>query len=328
MYFLGIDGGGTKTQFALCDELGHVLHSLRMQSFSLAQAGEEGVLTLLRGAVSRLLGEAGLSPLDAGQIDAVCWGVPGWGESGALEESMTRVARACFGGSMPMLLCNDAQVAWAGSFAMRPGINVVAGTGAIAFGMDARGNHARCGGWGFALSDEGSGLWLGRKLIELFCKQADGRIPERGPLYAAVRAHFGMEDDFEIVEQVEQAYYPYRDKMASLQMVLLEAARAGDRSAVGCYREAGREIALNALGVRSRLVFEGGVNVSYSGGIFQVGPLIFDSFSQTLSQAGCALVQPIAPPWIGALMLALSLTGKDTAAAVEALSRAHEAVSK
>lgn len=51
---------------------------------------------------------------------------------------------------------NDSQAAWAGSLACQPGVNIVAGTGAIGFGVDANGNMARASGWGPFCGDEGS----------------------------------------------------------------------------------------------------------------------------------------------------------------------------
>lgn len=318
MNVLGIDGGGTKTLLALCDERGENIHTLELPTFALAQHGEEGVREMLSSGAARLLEEAGLPGALTSRIAAYSYGVPGLGESVEKDAAMERAIRACFG-DLPGIICNDSQVAWAGSFAMRPGINVVAGTGAIAFGMDDHGRTARCGGWGYYFSDEGSGYWLGRKLMEVFCKQADGRIPERGPLYTLVHEHFATEDDFRIVELAESEYMPRRDKVASLQKVLFAAAEAGDASAIDCYRQAGREIALNVRGVRGQLLFDGEVNVSYSGGIFRVGPLVMESFAETLARDGCTIIKPVAPPWVGALMLALALLPGDPMPARERL---------
>lgn len=320
MVVLGIDAGGTKIHYSLCNEQGGVLHSLVLPSPSLMHDGEEGLLARLRGDIRRLLQEAGLPDTIRQTISAVCYGAPGYGESETIDAAMARIAGTCFG-SIPLLLCNDAQVGWAGSFALKPGINVVAGTGAIAFGMDRFGSVARCGGWGYAFSDEGSGYWLGRKTMELFCKQADGRLPLRGPLYDLVRKAFSETNDFRIVEIAEQAFLPYRDKTASLQLILLEAARAGDETAIASYKQAGREIAMNVRGVRAKLSFDGEAPVSYSGGIFKVGPLVMDSFHDALRADGCTLVSPIAAPWIGSLMLALSLTPGDHTDAIVTLSQ-------
>ena len=51
---------------------------------------------------------------------------------------------------------HDAVTALMGATEGRPGIIVIAGTGSICFGMNARGETARSGGWGYVFGDEGS----------------------------------------------------------------------------------------------------------------------------------------------------------------------------
>ena len=70
---------------------------------------------------------------------------------------------------------NDSVVGWAGSLGLSSGINLVAGTGSIAYGRNDAGEEARAGGWDERFSDEGSCYWLGMKSLELFSKESDGR---------------------------------------------------------------------------------------------------------------------------------------------------------
>jgi len=321
MNVLGIDAGGTKTVFSLCNQKGEVLCTLLRPSSALPQIGEEAQRELLREGMLATLAEAGLSPQEPFEdLSAVCFGAPCWGESKIGDEAMRRsMGRIC--GNVPWLICNDAQVAWAGSFALRPGINIVAGTGAMAFGVDASGEMARCGGWGEHFADEGSGYWLGKRMLSLFCKEADGRLP-KAALYPLVREHFYLSDDYDITEAVLNDWLPYRSKVAGLQMLLLEAARRGDGNAIDCYCEAGREIAMNVKGILEKLDFSAGAEVSYSGGIFKVGAWVMDSFRQALRDYGCKLVHPLAPPWVGALMTALQIIGADMPAALAQLIEA------
>ena len=75
---------------------------------------------------------------------------------------------------------------WAGALAGEDGINIVAGTGSIAYG-EYRGRSARAGGWGELFSDEGSAYWLAREGLRLFSRMSDGRAP-RGALYGTCGA--------------------------------------------------------------------------------------------------------------------------------------------
>ncbi|WP_243635531.1 N-acetylglucosamine kinase [Kocuria tytonicola] len=45
------------------------------------------------------------------------------------------------------------------------GIALIAGTGSVAWGVDASGREVRAGGWGYLLGDEGSGYWIGREAV-------------------------------------------------------------------------------------------------------------------------------------------------------------------
>ena len=334
MITLGIDGGGTKTIFSLCDEEGQILCTLHRPTVALPQVSEEDQRQALLEGLHACLQEAELAagakkkssrnpPPKKDEIvrsvSAVCFGAPLWGESEARDEAMRRNMNEVFR-DIPWLICNDAQVAWAGSFGLRPGINILAGTGAMAFGMDSHGNTARCGGWGEHFADEGSGYWLGMRMLSLFCKEADGRVA-KGALYPLVRERFHLRNDFDIAKAVLQDVLPDRTRVADLQLLLLEAARQGDENAIACYREAGCEIALNVEGILKKLDFSGGAEVSYSGGIFKAGALVMDSFRQTLEARGCILTRPLAPPWAGALMLALQLVKGDSTEVLDRLTQ-------
>ena len=62
----------------------------------------------------------------------------------------------------------DMDIAMQAAFGAGAGVIVIAGTGSVAFGRDAQGNTARAGGWGFAISDEGSGCNTAVDFSQLF----------------------------------------------------------------------------------------------------------------------------------------------------------------
>lgn len=320
MLALGIDSGGSKTIFALCDTDGNNIGMIETPTIAITQNDEGEMREGLNAGIDALAAASGARRADIGSI---CFGMPCYGESDTRDEIIRRVSKDV-AQDIPYYLCNDSEVAWAGSFALEPGINIVAGTGTIAFGVDTDGTRARCGGWGYQFSDEGSGYWLGLRLLELFCKQSDGRIPERGPLYDIMRKKFSLKNDFEIIDIAEQQYTPYRDRVASLQLLLLEAAKQGDASAIAAYAEAGQEIALNVSGIIRKLDFAGEIRISYSGGIFKVGALVLDSFQKALEGHRCVLCEPLAPPWAGSLLLALQRIAMASPETIEAILRQKE----
>ena len=87
-----------------------------------------------------------------------------------------------------------------GILGLSSGINLVAGTGSIAYGRNDAGEEARAGGWDERFSDEGSCYWLGMKSLELFfSKESDGRA-EKGALLEIFRNRFELKCDFDIID--------------------------------------------------------------------------------------------------------------------------------
>jgi N-acetylglucosamine kinase-like BadF-type ATPase len=60
---------------------------------------------------------------------------------------------------------SDAEAAYLGALGDGAGVLLLAGTGSMALGRDARGRWARAGGWGPLLGDEGSAFWIGRQWL-------------------------------------------------------------------------------------------------------------------------------------------------------------------
>ena len=266
-------------------------------SASWRENGIDTVIGNIREAVDELV------PRARGGIGGIALGLPCYGESAEGDIALRAAAGAAFP-SVPLHLTNDVEVGWAGSLALAPGINVVAGTGSIAYGKDAAGNAARSGGWDEFFSDEGSGYWLGRKMMQLFSKQADGRVP-RGALYGIVRGEFSLGEDLDFIDLIRTRYLGRRESVAGLQILLERAALAGDESARALYREAAGELCALAFAVRDQLDFPPeGFLVSCSGGVFKAGELIAPIFREALERGGARMVAPRCTPAEGAALMA------------------------
>ena len=299
--FIGVDCGGTETSFAVAERSGKIIGTLASIGGSYKEVGIERAVSSLYDNVARCLAEAGAAPAD---LSGVCFGLPCVGESVKGDRELTAAVKERFG-SIPVIVLNDAEVGWAGSLAMEPGINIVSGTGSIGYGKDMGGNSARCGGWNEVFGDEGSCFWLGRKTMELFSKQADGRLP-KGPLYSLISATFSLSEDFAFIDVMENDYLPYRDKVASMQLLLEQAALQGDVSAKEQYARAADELAGIVSGVAARLRLDKPFPVSYSGGLFKAGDLIMRPFGERVSSLGGSLREPLLSPTRGAVLLAFS----------------------
>ncbi len=304
-YILGIDGGGTKTAFELADLFGKPVSTHSGTGISYRQHGYEKVLSTITEGRERCLAAAKASPED---VLAVCVGLPCYGEYPENDKEIVPMIRERLAPAR-MLVVNDTEVAWAGSLACRPGINVVAGTGSIAFAQNAQNETGRCGGWSSVYGDEGSAYWAGIKTMELFMKEADGRKP-KGACYTVVCEALSLSDDIAFVALMSEQYLPYRDKVAAMQLLLEKAALAGDEAAKAVYLAAAEELALLVDGLRGRLAFPEGFLVSYSGGMFKAGDLILPAFIKRVQAMGGKVLPPAHTPVHGAVLLAQNMLEK------------------
>lgn len=299
-YYIGIDGGGSKTIFAIADESGKILGKIQAGSAFYKQIGEDGVIELLRNGVKEV---CAFAEGEHTEIASVCFGMPAWGESPVNDKVIEEKILSTFS-EWNIHIVNDCEVGWAGSLLAEPGINIVAGTGSIAFGKNEDGQTARCGGWSEWFSDEGSGYWLGMKCVQLFSRQSDGR-DEKGPLYDIIRNALKLSDDMDIVDLFEAEYLHKRDRIASLQKLLLQAANEGDVYAIGAYEQAAKELYDIVCGVKKKIFAGKDCMVSCSGGIFKTGDVIRKPFEKLLEDYGMHLTEAKAEPYVGAVLLAM-----------------------
>jgi N-acetylglucosamine kinase-like BadF-type ATPase len=305
--FLGIDGGGTKTEFLLIDEAGRVLATHRSGSAYYLEIGLDALRAMLCGGIRATLTQASFGD---SQPDFAFIGLPAYGEDSAMLPRLDGMAANAL--STERYRCgNDMVCGWAGALAGRDGINIVAGTGSIAYGeFEAR--HARAGGWGELFSDEGSAYWIAREGLTLFSHMSDGQVP-KSALYELVCAHFQLGTDLDLCARVYGPPPLERSALASLASLVTQAARAGDAAAGHLLERAGQALASLVDAVREQLNVPSNVvlPVSYSGGLFRPASLLLPLFETALRSGtrSYELVAPSLPPVAGAALYAAKLGG-------------------
>jgi N-acetylglucosamine kinase-like BadF-type ATPase len=170
-YFLGIDGGGTKTLCAVGDE-SKLLATATAGPSNVLRVGEAQARESLHQSVRQACAAAGITPA---QVTNTCVGA-----AGAARPQVAETVRRILAEILPSIkapstinVVGDMQIGLEAAFGAGPGVLVIAGTGSIAYGRDAHGNTARAGGWGFAISDEGSAHWIGRAAAAALVRDMD-----------------------------------------------------------------------------------------------------------------------------------------------------------
>ena len=318
-FFLGCDGGGTKTGFVVVTGEGRLAASLAAPStyyLSSHSRGIELVGEVLAEAVPAICSQAGIAPDD---IRFAFFGLPGYGEVRADVPRLDAAAADAL--RHDRFRCdNDMLCGWAGSLAGADGINVIAGTGSMTYGRRAgsgggartgAGAGVRVGGWGELFGDEGSGYWIGVQALRAFTKMSDGRAG-RGPLHDVLSREMGLDADIDLIALVLHRWRGARQEIAALAPAVREAAISGDRYAQAILADAAAELVTLVDATRRRLGFEPGeaVPVSYSGGIFAM-PEVLQAFLAGISvlPASYRVTRPRYPPVIGAALYAATLAG-------------------
>lgn len=304
--YLGVDGGGTKTAFLLLTSEGDVLATVEGPSSYHLEHGFPHVENVFIEGVAALTASTGIRPE---QIGFAFFAIPGYGEASGEIRRLDALPAAALGHDR--YRCgNDMIAGWAGSLAASDGINVVAGTGSMAYGERA-GRGSRVGGWGELFGDEGSAYWIGLRALNAFSRMSDGRLP-RTLLYERIRAAAGVETDLDVIDLVLTRWDRSRGRIASLAPTVTTAAAGGDPTAGAILRRAAGHLTDLVDATRRVLGFRAGetVPVSYSGGVFR-SDAVRSGFAAGLRgrSPDFDLRPPRFPPHVGAALYAAKLSG-------------------
>ncbi len=318
---LGVDGGGTKTEFVLIDREGHVAAQHRESGAYHLQIGVDGLRGVIDRGLAALFGKLAISG-DA--IEYAFFGLPAYGEDNAVQPRLDALPADLLG-HRRYRCGNDMVSTWAGSLGGEDGIGIVAGTGSIGYGERA-GRSARAGGWGEQFSDEGSAYWIAIQGLNAFSRMSDGRMP-RGPLHKILVREFRLTADLELCAFLTTGEGMTRDRIASFCPLVARAVDEGDEQARAIFKSAGRELAAIAGSIRTALGYVAGerVPLSYSGGVFETGEKILAPLRRSLSEqsADFDLRKPLLPPGAGAALYAARDCGRPLDVGAIARLRRH-----
>ena len=166
-YYIGIDGGGTKTICELFDSNKNSIASVLMPTVHPAQTDKEGAVSILTLAKEKLI----LNIKDLEYDLKVGAGLGGYGIDKEYRKKLEDEFSSVF---EEFRLYSDAYAAMLGALGGDDGILIIAGTGSIGFAKVGN-NTYRCGGFGYRYGDEGSAYSIGRELISIAMKEYDGR---------------------------------------------------------------------------------------------------------------------------------------------------------
>lgn len=298
-YFIGIDGGGTKTIGCLISAQGEYLATAQAGPTNYLRKNETQIIEQIIELINTLKSKAGITAVS--QI-ALGIGLSGLGA----EEPRKRIREllAMQNCAQHIATESDAAATLAGAFTGGAGVILIAGTGSIAYGKSIDGKIYRAGGWGYLLGPEGGGFDIGRNGIAAALEDWDGR-GEHTILRQKLEAYFKVKSINEAVPEI-YVNYATRGALAKFAPLVFTAARSGDKVAINIIENAAKRLAAHLCALAPKLKIAGDLKLALSGNIFKSKSQLLPTMQKLWADAGCqiCIVEPQFPAEIGALMLA------------------------
>ncbi len=269
-FFLGIDGGGTKTRCLIGDETSQ-LGTGSSSSSKVQRVGEACARDAMAAALHEACVQTGISPR---QIVRTCAGI-----TGAARPEIARVMRDLLASVIEgqIEIVGDIEIAFEDAFDIAPGVIVIAGTGSIAYGRNPGGEITRAAGWGYPVSDEGSGQWIGSEAVRASLRAYDGG--RRPDLLNKLMDELGASNFEDFIVRLNA--YPSVD-FATLFPAVLVASNNSDQIACDVLSRAGSELADMAGVVMDRLFSGRAVSIATHGGVFANSGIVRKCFAKAI----------------------------------------------
>jgi N-acetylglucosamine kinase-like BadF-type ATPase len=288
--FAGVDGGGTKTHAVVMDGKDNILGEGHAGPSNPLRVGITVAAAAIREAIDRACAAARIRRSEIVAIEIGLAGARRKELSARMEEALRTL------GIRELEVVGDAEIALFGATDGEPGVVVIAGTGSVSCGINARRRSVRAGGWGPMAGDEGGGSWISRRALSAIAHAADGRGPETALTTAACSYfHVTTADDL-----ATALYAPTmtNERIAGFARLVIEAAKDDDQVAREIITEAGRELGIAAAAVIRGLKMEQErFQVAFVGGVFAAGEMVLEALRNEVERV--APKAYLAPPRFG-----------------------------
>lgn len=290
-YYLGIDGGGTKTALVLADALGNRLSACTLGASNPNDVGIDATCALLKCGIDQVT-----EGYDRAQISCFA-GVAG-AATGDNAASITDFLRTL--GFARAECQSDLALSLAICLGDSDGIAVIMGTGSVTVGR-CSGEQLRAGGYGYLFGDAGSGFALGQGAI-LAALQAEDGSGAPTLLHDLVADACSREH---VTNALADFYRGGKTEIAKYAPLIFEAHEQGDAVATDVLVRNVRAIASNIRAIGDRMGMDE-IRVGLCGGLTAKGavilPLLQDALKEDTRKYALSICETT--PVRGALYLA------------------------
>ena len=249
--FLGIDGGGTKTEFLLVNAEGYVQKRLVKSGCNPNDVGYPKMASLLLDGIGDIL-------IEFQSIKSVFCGIAGISTGNYAKRLYDELKKHY--PQINIQIKNDSSNLFA--LDERADMAVICGTGSVVFVKD-KDTYKRLGGWGYLLDEAGSAYDIGKDALREALREED--MKEKPSLMCRLlREKLNTATVWEHINTVYKEGKPY---IATLASVVFEAYRKGDEKAMEIIDRTANALA-DLLNAGVRLYGAKPVAIA-SGGIFE-----------------------------------------------------------
>ena len=216
-YYLGIDGGGTKTTAAVSDEKGNILLKKVGKTINFYSVGMDKARENLLSVIEDIYKETG----------EICFESVFVGCSALDSEADTETLRSLCGEikAKKIKMDSDLYVALKSVENAHCPCVAICGTGSMAIGEDEDGNIRFKGGWGHIIGDEGSGYAIAVNTLK--CCSIFSDSGEASPLLESAKEYFGVSDFRQAIDKIYSSDTT-KDVLAGFAANVQKIAESGD----------------------------------------------------------------------------------------------------
>lgn len=305
-FFLGIDGGNSKTHALAISDDGDLLGFGVSGPSDFQQFGLPAARQAWLDSMNAALAQARLRRED---IRMACFCLAGADlpeDYQLLQDETAAIAHP-----VPVVVKNDSMAALhAGLHGSRFGVTVVLGSGFNAAGRGKDGQEIVLPSLGYISGDYGGGGWIAEQMIRAVMRAWDGRGPATAMREPVLQA-LGARDEMDLMRSLRVD--GGGEGLLKLAPIAFEAAYSGDKAAQSILTFLGIEAGTAAATIIRRLgLQEEAVPVILSTSIFRgKGPLLIDVITETVHRTApkARIITPDFVPVVGAALAALEEAG-------------------
>ncbi len=268
-YYLGIDGGGTKTTAAVCNENGEIICRATGKTLNFYSVCMEACRENLQNLVAEIENTCGVNSFKAVVIG--CSALDGKADAGTVNALCSGVIN-----SPNIYMDSDAYVALKATGDCCAAV-AICGTGSMAIGEQSNGEIIVTGGWGHIIGDEGSAYSISISALKKCCEFADSNTSN--PILEKAKAFFKVDDFRKAIDYIYSSHTT-KAELASFSEEVDALAKENCSEAVAIIKAEAVKYSKTVAFLLSRL--DDCKSLYLYGGVFKNSSLFREEFSKSI----------------------------------------------